>query len=540
MTCPAGPGPGTPILRPMRRRIILLPAILLLASTLVGGCAPSAAGADGGTARILLGAPTQLDPAATGDAGSAAFTAQFFETLTAFDTGLELRPALAESWRVEDGGRRIVFHLRDGLTFSDGTPLRAADVVRSWLRVIDPDAPSPLATLLLDVTGAFEYITGRAEADAVGLTADDAAGVITVDLVRPAAEFPAVVASPTFGIVPPGVGTDPNALRAGDGFVVSGGYRLVAVDETTMTLEANPRYWAGPPALTTITVVTDNGGASPVEAFERGEVDYTPVAGFDASWIAYDATLGPQLRTVPSLSTQYFGFDAGRPPFDDVRVRQAFAAAIDWRRMAALAVDDPSEVATSMVPPGIPGRSERDLLPAHDPDAARALLAEAGYPGGAGFPDVALVTGGTSFDEAIVTEIGRELGITLRTETMDFDTYFDRLAEDPPAMWSLSWVADYPGRNDFLGVLLGTGASNNYGRWSSPEFDAAIAEAGATGDEAATAAAYDRAEAIVQQDAPVIPVTYGTGWALSRDGLLGAGQNGLGSLRFAGLAWDDR
>jgi ABC-type oligopeptide transport system substrate-binding subunit len=98
-------------------------------------------------------------------------------------------------------------------------------------------------------------------------------------------------------------------------------------------------------------------------------------------------------------------------------------------------------------------------------------------------------------------------------------------------------VADYPGRNDFLGVLLGTGASNNYGRWSSPEFDAAIAEAGATGDVDASAAAYDRAEAIVQRDAPVIPVSYGTGWALSRDGLLGAGQNGLGSLRFAGLAW---
>jgi ABC-type oligopeptide transport system substrate-binding subunit len=77
----------------------------------------------------------------------------------------------------------------------------------------------------------------------------------------------------------------------------------------------------------------------------------------------------------------------------------------------------------------------------------------------------------------------------------------------------------------------------NYGRWRSPEFDAAIAEAGAATDPAVMAAAYDRAEAIVQRDAPVIPVSYGTGWALAREGLLGAGQNGLGSLRFAGLSW---
>ncbi|MGZ9276834.1 MAG: peptide ABC transporter substrate-binding protein, partial [Candidatus Limnocylindrales bacterium] len=456
----------------MRRRMTLLLAVSLL----VGACATPAAGAGEATATILLGAPTSLDPARTGDAASAAFTAQFFESLTTFDTSLELRPALAESWRLENGGRRVVFHLRPDLAFSDGSPLRAADVVRSWLRIIDPASPSPLATLMLDVEGAFAYVTGQAGADGVGLRADDAANDVIVDLVRPAADFPTVVASPTFGVVPPGVGSDPNALVAGDGFVVSGGYRLAMADDTTMTLAANPRYWAGPPILATITVVTDLGGRSPVEAFVREELDYAPIGEFDASWIAYDAALGPQLRAVPSLSTDYYGFDASRPPFDDVRVRQAFAAAVDWRRIATLAVSDPAAVATSMVPPGIPGRGDTDVVPVHDPGAARALLAEAGFPDGVGFPVTTLVTGGSPYDQAIVTELQRELGISLRSETMDFESYFTRLDENPPAMWALSWVADYPGRNDFLGVLLGTGASNNYGRWSSPEFDAAIAD----------------------------------------------------------------
>jgi ABC-type transport system substrate-binding protein len=189
-----------------------------------------------------------------------------------------------------------------------------------------------------------------------------------------------------------------------------------------------------------------------------------------------------------------------------------------------------------MVPPGIPGRSGQDFLPAYDPADARALLAAAGYPGGAGFPTTTLMTGGTGFDAAVVSEVKRQLGVTLHAETMG-DGYFDRLANDTPQMWALAWAADYPGRDDFLGVLLGTGASNNYGHWSSPAFDAAIADALSATDPAAASAAYDRAEAIVRDQVPVVPLAYGPGWALSRTGLLGAGQNGLGIVRMAGLAW---
>lgn len=518
----------------MRRR-----SLLLLLALVVAACGQASAD-HGASVRVLLGAPATLDPARAGDAGSAAIISQLFETLTTFDEARELRPALAESWRLEEDGRRIIFKLRPDLTFSDGSPLRAADVVRSWQRLVDPARPSPLVSLMGDVVGVAEVLAGAASMDALGLRADDAANEVIVDLVRPAADFATVVSSPTFSVVPPGVGGDPTALQPGDGFVASGAYRFAAETLESITLEANPRYWAaGGPVMTTVTIVTDTGGRSGVQVFEDGDVDHAPIGGSDAAWIAYDEELGPQLREVASLSVDYYGFDTTQPPFDDVRVRQAFAAAVDWRRIATLAVDDPSEVATSIVPPGIPGRSDADLLPAYDPDRARTLLAEAGYPGGAGFPSTTLLSGGSAYDEAVVTELERELGVELAQEVMAFDEYFDRLDTEPPQMWFLSWVADYPGRNDFLGVLLGTGSSNNYGGWSSPEFDAAIAEAGSTTDADAASAAYDRAEAVVQRDAPVVPVTYGSGWALARDGLLGAGQNGLGTLRLASLAWDD-
>jgi ABC-type transport system substrate-binding protein len=512
-------------------------SLAALVVVVAAACAsPDPTPATGGTARILVGAPTTLDPARAGDASSSSVIAQLYETLTTFDEARQLQPALAASWQIAPDARRITFRLRPDLAFSDGSPLRASDVVRSWLRLLDPAAPSPLVNLILDVEGASAYLGGTGLADQVGLHADDGAGSVTVDLTRPSAEFVDVVSSPTFAIVPPDL--QPSAGgAAGSGFVASGGYRLTDESATELTLTANPRYWAGEPAVRTITLITDLAGASPVEAFEDGRLDYASIGGADASWIGYDEALGPRLRSVASLATDYFGFDTSRPPFDDVRVRQAFAAAVDWRRIARLGNDDPAAVATSMVPPGIPGRSDRDVVPVHDPGAARDRLAAAGYPAGKGFPTVTMLSAGTQYDEAIVRELHDELGITLRAETMEFDDYFTRLDEDPPQLWSLTWVADYPGRNDFLGLLLGTGSVNNYGRWSSAAFDEAIADAGAATDPGAEAAAYDRAESIVQTDAPVIPVSYGTGWALARDGLLGAGQNGLGIPRLAGLAW---
>ncbi|HEU4673420.1 MAG TPA: peptide ABC transporter substrate-binding protein [Candidatus Limnocylindrales bacterium] len=492
-----------------------------------------AAGAARSEVTILAGAPATLDPARQGDLASAAVTAQLFETLTAFDASLTIRPALAESWAVGDAGRRITFTLRPALTFSDGSPLTAGDVVASWLRLLDPAHPSPLASLLDDVAGARDYRAGRAAAAGVGLAAPDARHV-TVTLDRPAADLASIVAGPSFGVVPPAVRAGRADALEPSGFVASGGYVLSSSTSAELTLVANAHYWAGPPSIATVHLRTSIGGRSPVDAFEAGDVDYTPIGDADASWIAYDAALGPQLRSVPDLGTTYYGFDASRPPFDDVRVRQAVAKAVDWRRIVALGAPGSGVSADGMVPPGIPGRPAQSP-PSYDPDGARSLLASAGGPAAVGA--VTILTNGLPYDAALADQLRTNLGLEVRLETMDFEGYQARLVDDPPPIWAMSWIADYPGPNDFLGVLLASDASNNYGRWRSDAFDAAIDAAGRAVDPAAAAAAYGRAAAIVARDVPVIPVSTSTGWALSRDGLLGAGQNGLGIVRFAGLAW---
>jgi ABC-type transport system substrate-binding protein len=514
------------------RLLAIAAALVLAATTGLDGSPRSAAAVGTDEVTILLGSPATIDPAAQGDIGSAAVSAQLFESLTAFDPALRIRPALAASWAIDEAGHRIVFHLRDGLTFSDGTPLTGADVVRSWLRLIDPAAPSPLASLITDVKGATAYLKRTGRAEDVGIHA--AGRDVTVDLLKPAADFPSVVAGPSFAVVPAGLAH--NAPLEPSGFVGSGAYIPSAVTATEVTLKRNDRYWAGPAPITTVHLVGNLAGRSPVDAFTAGDIDYTSIGDFDASWIRFDEGLGPQLRTVPSLSLEYLGFDTTRPPFNDVRVRQAFAHAVNWRRMVTLGSDS-AVPATSMVPPGIPGRTDTDYLPAFDPAGARAALAAAGYPGGRGFPAITFVDPGFSVSRSVRSEIKRELGIDIGVESMGFDPYFQRLAADPPAIWTLSWVADYPGPNDFLRVLLGSGQTNNYGRWTSADFDKAIAEADAVTDPALAGAAYDRAQRVVQRDAPVVPLSYGPGWALSRTGLQGAAQNGMGILRLASLAW---
>lgn len=479
-------------------------------------------------------APFSWDPARAGDAGSAAILAQVWEGLTTWDQDGHLRPALARDWTVTDEGSRLTFHLRPDITFSDGTPITAQDVVASWLRVIDPVRPGPLAALFNDVRGVPAFLAGEADASEVGLRAEGP-DVVVVDFVRPASWFPAAAASPTLAVVPGDLGDRALGPILPADLVVSGGYVPVSQDGDGIRLMANERYWAGTPPIGTILHRTGSL-EGPVDSFQAGTVDLVPVSGLDAQWAAYDPALGPQLRQTQGLSVQYLGFDTTRPPFDDVRVRQAFAWAIDWGRLVLLA--DPFGIpATSMVPAGIELRGEGDFRPRYDPDAARAALAAAGYPGGEGFPDVTLVTSGTLYDAAIAAELERQLGVRLASEVMPFGEFTRRLDDDPPQMWQLGWSADFPHPHDFLGLLLETGSDNNVGGWSDAAFDAALDAAASTADPIEQTAHYEEAQRIVADQVPLIPLEYPEDWALSREGLLGANDVGMGIIRYAGLAW---
>jgi len=541
---------GGPVAPPSRRRRFAAVAVALgIAAAMLVGLWPQASGqvpaasaasaADSSTVTVFGGTPSSLDPAHHGDLTSASYISQLYESLTAVDPNLTVRPALAESWKVEDGGKRVTFTLRPDLKFSDGSPLTADDVVHSWRRLFSfAGNPSPLASLIADVVGARALLSttsGTADPTTLGVRAEGDRTVV-VDLERGGADLPAIVSGAPFAIVPASA-TEAGIVPNPDGFVGSGGYVLSAIEKDAFVLKANPNYWAGKPAIDTVRMLTTLGANGPSEAFAAGNVDVTPVGSYDTGWIAYDRALGPSLRSDPALSVTYYGFDTRQAPFNDVRVRQAFAQAVDWRRLAALDEPGSSVPATGMVPAGMPGAPAGDFMPRYDPAAARQLLTDAGYPGGKGLPPVSFVANGGGHDEAIVAMLQENLGVTIDYATMDFGAYQQRLAKDPPQLWSLSWVADYPGPNDFLGVLLETGSTANQGGWSNADFDAAITAATGASSPADSTAAFAKALGIVKDQVPVVPVSYGTSYSLVRDGLLGVSTTGTGILRLAGMAW---
>jgi oligopeptide transport system substrate-binding protein len=541
---PDGPAPGgeTPRRRPGLGDLGTVALIVAMVATAVlAVVAVTPRRADDGLARpggadavVVGGAPAAWDPARIVDATSAQVLSQLYDGLTALDTDSLVRPAIAREWRVVDGGRLVEFRLRPGLVFSDGTPLGPADVRRSWLRVLDPVSPSPLADLLADVEGALDYRDGRGRAEEVGLEADG--DTLRVRLARPAAYLPAIATAPTLAVVPEGLD---RTARSPEAIPASGAYRVVEQASDRVRLEANPDHWAGPPALGSVALLTDAGGRSHVGLFQSEVADWTRISPADVPWVRYDRQLGPQLRRSADLAVDFVGFDASRPPFDDARVRRAVAQAVDWRRIGALS-DPLADVATSIVPRGVPGHVAEDLLLRHDPEAARRELAAAGYPGGVGFPETTFATYGVGQPEAAVRELERELGIRIVVESRPFAEHSFLLDTDPPGMWSLSWSADYPHPHAFLGLLLRSDSRSNVGGWRDPRFDAAIDAAAASPEASEQARRYREALAIVRDEVPVIPLRSSVSWFLSRDGLAGAAPSGVGILRYAGLAWEDR
>ena len=380
------PHPG----RPVTVLVALVAAIqlVLVPAPLPAGSAGVVRAAASDTVKILGARAESLDPAGQGDSDSAAVTSQLFESLTAIDadapdaTGARRVvgvPRRRRDRRVPpparpDVQRRLAADRRRrrpelAPAHRPGPPVAAGQPDRRRRR-----APSPTPT------------ASRRDPASVGLSASG--NDVTVHLTRPATDFPAIVASPTFGIVPPGV-DDSGGLQPGPQFVGSGGYVLtVGRSDDDDADRQQPLLGRAAARSKTVQLVHDIGGRELRRRVRgrrsrpRGRRALRRRRGSPGTRRSARSSGGSD-----ALSLSYYGFDTSRPPFDDVRVRQAFARAVDWRRLESLSATASSRPATGMVPPGIPGRSDADFLPAHDPDGARALARRGRLPRRTRLPD---------------------------------------------------------------------------------------------------------------------------------------------------------
>ncbi|HEY7738285.1 MAG TPA: peptide ABC transporter substrate-binding protein [Candidatus Limnocylindria bacterium] len=518
------------------RRLSAAAGLLLAVLTLILALSPAAspASAGGQPLRYLAGDVGTLDPAFISSAQDVQLLLQLYAGLTRIDEDGAVYASLAEDWEVSDEGRTYTFTLRDDLAFSDGSPLTAADVRRSWLRILDPATGALAPDVLNVIAGAVAWRSGSGSQSEVGLEAPDD-DTLVVHLEHAASHFPALAATPTAAVVPPQADASPS-WQTVDGFVGSGPYVADHLDGANLVLEANPEYVAGPPPIDQVVWVSEVETSAP-EAFANDEIDLVNVFSGDASWIRYDQSLGPFLHEAASLSVQYFGFDTTRPPFDDARVRRAFWLALDRSRLVELASGPAATAATSLVPPAL----WPDGVPADDPsdpEAARDLLREAGYADGA---DLGTITvNGTGLGVGPAVETWREeLGVDIAIETMDFGDYIGLLPVRPPQVFTINWITDYPSPYALYGLLLLPEAASNYGHWADPTFVELMQAAAEASDPADQREAYLAVEDRVDEEAPVIPWSWDASHWLVRDGLNGVGQLTVGLLDFGRLSWSD-
>ncbi len=526
---------GARILAAVRRhfpkRLAALLAVVLLVLAGVPDLDRQAAAA-GAPLRYLGGPAGTLDPAFIGDASDVQLLLQLYAGLTRLDEKGEPYPSLAASWQVSTDRMTYTFELRSGLHFSDGSQLDASDVRRSWLRLLDPATHATAPDVLTVIKGAAERLAGGPEA-AVGIEAPDAQHVV-IRLRHPAAYFPSITATPTTFVVPR------NATASRDwqhptAFVGSGPYVVDRSDGRDLLLRANGQYVAGPPPIAQVRWVAAVDG-DPVEAFSKDQLDLVDISSADAGWIAYDRQLGKHLHQAAALNVAYFGFDTTVPPFNDVRVRRAFALALDRPRLVELAAGSAQQAATSIVPPALQPKGLSHDLAANVAEARR-LLDEAGYADRSRLGTI--VVNGTGLDAApAVASWEHELGVKMATETMSFDDYLSDVERDAPAIFTINWIADYASPHALYSLLLAPDAVSNYGRWNDPQFVRLLDAAADADGASAQADAYRAVDQRVDAQAPVIPWSYDTGWWLSSDRLRGLGNLTIGLLDFGRVSWD--
>lgn len=508
----------------MRR---LLPALAAVLLALAGGCSKSAAPAQGSAAaaqpavlRVGNGAePQDLDPQTM-----TAFTDQnialaLFEGLCALDEKTSTPvPAAAESREVSADGLIWTFHLRAGLKWSDGTPLAAADFVASWRRALSPQLAAEYSYLLFPLQNAEAIANGKAAPDTLGAVAPDAR-TLRLTLARVTPYLPALTANPIWFPVPPRVLEKFGATAARGtawtrpGNLVGNGPFALRVWEPNSRVEVarNPHFWdAAAVRLDGIAFFPTENMDVDERNFRAGQVHVTyelPLAKVDT----YRKTAPASLRLDPFLETFFLRFNTTRAPLNDPRVRRALSLAIDRDQLSRTLLRGTRAPAAHYTPADCAGYTATARVP-HDIAQARALLADAGFPEGRGFPvlDVQIKNDELHAKtlEAIQAMWARDLGVRVTLSPMEQKTWVSNQQSLNYAISSARWVGDFVDPVTFLDMFVGSG-SNNWTGWSDRDYDAAIAAAAVARAPAERYGFFQNAESRLLEAAPVAPVFFG-------------------------------
>jgi oligopeptide transport system substrate-binding protein len=498
----------------------------LLAVILVTGCAKRESPAEEGirTRTLLLsnGAePQDLDPQTCTLYTDCNVLMALFEGLTCIDEKTsQAVPGVAERWDLSPDGLVYTFHLRVEAKWSNGDPVTADDFVYSFHRILSPGLASEYSYMLYFIKNAEAFNRGKAsDFDQVGVKALDAR-TLQVTLEHPCPFLPAVAAHQSwFPVHRATIEKFGKMDQRGtlwtrpENFVGDGPFLMKEWSPNSRIIVAkNPSYWdARHNHLNAVVFFPTDNIATDEGNFRAGQVHLTYQLLPDRIGY-YRNEAPPFLRIDPFIETEFLQFNVTKPPLNDPRVRQALARAIDRIAISRDVLYGSCQPAGALTPPNTAGYTPEAKIPT-DFDAARKLLAEAGFPGGKNFPVLEIQTKNDNIWRAVAEAIQemwkRELGIHVTIASLEQKTW---LANSQALSYQITfyrWIGDYNDPSTFLYLFKSDSGNNNTG-WASTDYDRLNNEADRAIDPTQRNVLMQRAEALLLDEAPIAPVYYGT------------------------------
>lgn len=441
--------------------------------------------------------------------------ANMFVTLVGYDFETsEVVPTGADSWTVSDDGTTYTFHIREGWTWSDGTPVTANDYAYAFQRIVDPATAAPMAYRVYVIEGAQALNQGESsDMNTLGVNALDDR-TLEIKLVAPASWFLSSLGSIGHAVPKWAIEAHGEDWTLPENIVVNGSYKLTQLEpENLALLEKNPTYFAADSVdIDTITLYVVKEESTALALYEDGTLDIVAVPSTDLDRVENDPALSTEFYNGPKNVLYYYDFNALKPPFDNVKARQAFAAAVDKQSIVSFITKGGEVPAPTLTPPGSFGHVPDSAgvgIP-FDPEHAKALLAEAGYPEGKGLPTITLAFGAGEAHSRIAQAVQQmwqqTLGATVELQPVEGQAYSQIAAEGAFDVWRMGWGMDYPDANNIHAELF-TSDVGAAAIVRNADYDRLIADAAVEQDPAKRQEMYTEAETIlVQDEAGVIPI----------------------------------
>lgn len=508
----------------LRRKFFLILTALafVLSAALLAGCSqkteekkaekPKAEEpVKGGTYNHPLYAdPVSLDPAHIQESEGFRVGVEIFEGLVKYDPKtLEVKPALAESWEVNDDATVFTFKIRKGVKYHNGQELKAADFKKAWERACAKDTQSEVAYILAPIKGYDEMQEGKATELSGVKVVDDY--TLEVTLKYPFAEFVQTLGHPVASAYP--VDEAVKAVKEKKVWetpIGTGPFKFVSWKHNQeVVIERNPDYWGEEPYLDKVVFRIFEDDNTAFMEFKAGNLHDCAIPTGQLKATKEDPTYGPMVITGPELALYYYGFNMEKGVFaKDKNLRLAIEYATDRDAIINTVMEGLPLPATGIVPKGIPGYVEGQSPYTYDEAKAKEYWEKSSKP-----KEITLWYNTSEGHQKIAeaAQAGyKKVGINVKLTNLEWGTYLDKVMKGECEFFRMGWIADYPSMDNFLYPLFHSSekGNNNMTFYSNPEVDKLLEEARKETNEEKRYELYREAEKKILEDAPIVPIYF--------------------------------